>query len=390
MNSNDKQLTESHIFKFGSPENGILVNISNNKNYILFNVQDNSYFPPIIYEAFLSFRELKEKNEIFNNFKSTYQFVSFLESCQKKHNMKLNFDKKDSAFIIIKDSSFEKDLILEIQKKKNQQINQSNSNKIQIDNSFLISKLEQLEKEISSLKLEVQILKEKNQTLENKITLIQNTQIANSPHTEFQIKNINSSIINSPLKHSKNNSLLESQRTSIPIEKIKITESEIVKNSEIQLINSWIKPDTEIKYKLLFSTKINGDDSSIFHLLCDDNFPTLTIIKTKTGFRFGGYTTIPWKSDSLVFYKDNLAFLFSLDKKMKYLPENPDEAICCISGCGPTFGASDLTIRNECTKNCNSFCQGPQSYQMEKSELSGGVEKFVVDCYEVYLVEFGN
>ena len=390
MNSTNKQLTESHIFKFSSKENEILVNISNNKNYILFNVQDNSYFPPIIYEAFLSFRDLKEKNEIFNNFKSTYQFVSFLESCQKKHNMKLNFDKKDSAFIIIKDSSFEKDLILEIQKKKNQQINQSNSNKIQIDNSFLISKLEQLEKEISSLKLEVQILKEKNQTLENKITLIQNTQIANSPHSEFQIKNINSSIINSPLKHSKNNSLLESQRTSIPIEKIKITESEIVKNSEIQLINSWIKPDTEIKYKLLFSTKINGDDSSIFHLLCDDNFPTLTIIKTKTGFRFGGYTTIPWKSDSLVFYKDNLAFLFSLDKKMKYLPENPDEAICCISGCGPTFGASDLTIRNECTKNCNSFCQGPQSYQMEKSELSGGVEKFVVDCYEVYLVEFGN
>ncbi len=390
MNSTDKQLTESHIFKFGSQENEILINISNNKNYILFNVQDNSYFPPIIYEAFLSFRELKEKNEIFNNFKSTYQFVSFLESCQKKHNMKLNFDKKDSAFIIIKDSSFEKDLILEIQKKKKQQTNQSNSNKIQIDNSFLISKLEQLEKEISSLKLEVQILKEKNQTLENKITIIQNTQIANSPHSEFQIKNINSSIINSPLKHSKNNSLLESQRTSIPIEKIKITESEIVKNSEIQLINSWIKPDTEIKYKLLFSTKINGDDSSTFHLLCDDNFPTITIIKTKTGFRFGGYTTIPWKSDSLVFYKDNLAFLFSLDKKMKYLPENPDEAICCISGCGPTFGASDLTIRNECTKNCNSFCQGPQSYQMEKSELSGGVEKFVVDCYEVYLVEFGN
>ncbi len=38
MNSNDKQLTESYIFKFGSPENGILVNISNNKNYILFNI----------------------------------------------------------------------------------------------------------------------------------------------------------------------------------------------------------------------------------------------------------------------------------------------------------------------------------------------------------------
>lgn len=204
MNSNDKQLTESHIFKFGSPENGILVNISNNKNYILFNVQDNSYFPPIIYEAFLSFRELKEKNEIFNNFKSTYQLVSFLESCHKKNNMKLNFNKKESSFIIIKDSSFEKEIILEIQKKKKQI--QSNSNKIQIDNSFLISKLEQLEKEISSLKLEIEFLKEKNQTLENKINLIQNTQIvnSNSPNSEFQIKKINTSIINSPLKHSKN------------------------------------------------------------------------------------------------------------------------------------------------------------------------------------------
>ncbi len=76
--------------------------------------------------------------------------------------MKLNLNKKESSFIIIKDSSFEKEIILEIQKKK--QIH-SNSNKIQIDNTFLISKIEQLEKEISSLKLEIEFLKEKKSNI---------------------------------------------------------------------------------------------------------------------------------------------------------------------------------------------------------------------------------
>ncbi len=73
---------------------------------------------------------------------------------------------------------------------------------------------------------------------------------------------------------------------------------------------------------------------------------------------------------------------------MKYLPENSEEAICCISGCGPTFRASDLTIRNECSKNCNSFCQEIQSYIMDKAELSGGVEKFLLNVMKFIWFSF--
>ncbi len=48
------------------------------------------------------------------------------------------------------------------------------------------------------------------------------------------------------------------------------------------------------------------------------NYVMINIIKTKSGFRIRGYTTILWKSDSLFIHKDNIPFLFSLDKKKKY------------------------------------------------------------------------
>ena len=65
------QISESHIFKFGSEDNEILLNISNNKNYILINIQDNRFFPPRYYEIFSTFNFLKEQNEIFTYFNST-------------------------------------------------------------------------------------------------------------------------------------------------------------------------------------------------------------------------------------------------------------------------------------------------------------------------------
>ena len=57
----DKNFTESRIFKFGSDDKEIILNLSNNKTYLLFNIQDNTYFPPLVFEAFLSFKSLQEK-----------------------------------------------------------------------------------------------------------------------------------------------------------------------------------------------------------------------------------------------------------------------------------------------------------------------------------------
>ena len=403
------QISESHIFKFGSEDNEILLNISNNKNYLLINIQDNRFFPPRYYEIFSTFNFLKGQNEIFTYFNSTYNFVKYLETCNKNKKLTLQIDNQENAFIIISNSSKGKEQIIEVPKmEKNAYLNtQFNPNNLlEDDNSDLNIKLESYEEEILNLKSQIKEIKDQHLIYEKQINELlknQNFQIENSINENFQSikpnkyqnrllnKNKNLNNINN-LKNinDKINNLFNNNKDNIIItsSKKKITESQILKPSEISLIQNFIKPDSSIKFTQLFSTKINGDDTSNFHKLCDDKFPTLTIIKTKSGFRFGGYTTIPWKSDSLVFYKDNLAFLFSLDKKKKYYPENPDEAICCISGCGPCFGASDLTIRNECTKNFNSFCQSPQTYIMDKMEISGGVEKFCVDCYEVYLVEF--
>lgn len=64
----------------------------------------------------------------------------------------------------------------------------------------------------------------------------------------------------------------------------------ITKNEDIELINSWICANKNIKYKLLYRTSKDGDKASDFHRLCDNIGPTLTIGKTPGNYIFGGFT----------------------------------------------------------------------------------------------------
>ena len=57
---------------------------------------------------------------------------------------------------------------------------------------------------------------------------------------------------------------------------------------------------------------------STFYNKVKDKSPTLIIIKTKSGYTFGGYTSVTWEQTG-IFKKDQYSFLFSLDNKKKYL-----------------------------------------------------------------------
>jgi len=59
-----------------------------------------------------------------------------------------------------------------------------------------------------------------------------------------------------------------------------------------------------------------------FHELCDNKGPTLSIIKSKDGKVFGGYTSASWSSVR-GYKKDEKAFLFSLSSKIKYKAKDP-------------------------------------------------------------------
>ena len=64
---------------------------------------------------------------------------------------------------------------------------------------------------------------------------------------------------------------------------------------------------------------------------------TITFIETTKGYKFGGYTELPWdKSNSCK--KDKSTFIFSFNNKQKYTPRNNNDSIGCYEKCGPRFG----------------------------------------------------
>ncbi|XP_053403855.1 interferon-induced protein 44-like [Mercenaria mercenaria] len=100
-------------------------------------------------------------------------------------------------------------------------------------------------------------------------------------------------------------------------------------------------------FTLLYSFTRNGADSAIFHQVCDNNGPTVTVIYNTSGTVYGGYTEISWRSDSGTYYRDEHAFLFRLQQNETYAPmkfpvKKPDSAIYNYNSYGPTFGGHDL------------------------------------------------
>ena len=169
-------------------------------------------------------------------------------------------------------------------------------------------------------------------------------------------------------------------------------EKTIIKNKEeAQKILKWICPNNERKVKLLYRASLKENTRNDFHRLCDNKGPTITLIETTKGKRFGGYTSLDWDSSSE--WKNDLeAFLFSLDNDKKY-DVIPDASYKVYSngGYGPWFGANgniglayekNYFIGNETHRenfSCKSFSTTTEN------EISGG-KTFNIYKMEVYQI----
>ena len=106
-------------------------------------------------------------------------------------------------------------------------------------------------------------------------------------------------------------------------------------NNEEIMISNWIKPNSKIKVNLLYQISRDGDNISTFYNKVKNKYPTLILIKSKSGYKFGGYTTQTWEiTDN--WKRDELSFLFSLNKQMKYNIKN-DQIKNAIYGCSDYF-----------------------------------------------------
>ena len=158
-----------------------------------------------------------------------------------------------------------------------------------------------------------------------------------------EIKKINENI----KKFNSNNKndiklILKEEQIDLIIEKIKNIDfnTKIFYDSKIEideeLIKSWLN-NKKFKAELLFRKTRDGSTPNDFHNKCDNKGITLTFIETTKGFKFGGYTELQWdKSNSAK--KDQSTFIFSLNRKEKFLVRNERYSIYCHNNYGPYFG----------------------------------------------------
>ena len=102
-------------------------------------------------------------------------------------------------------------------------------------------------------------------------------------------------------------------------------DSNIINIDEVNKINEWINSNSKINLKLLYRLRRDGKNPSDFHNKCDNQSPTLVVIKTKDGSKIGGYTTSTWNEEGERYKYDNDSFLFSLSGLKKYpkIENNP-------------------------------------------------------------------
>ncbi|TNV76678.1 hypothetical protein FGO68_gene15243 [Halteria grandinella] len=111
------------------------------------------------------------------------------------------------------------------------------------------------------------------------------------------------------------------------------------------------------KLELLMRGSRDGFKASTFHELCDDQGPTLSVIKSESGCIFGGYTEVSWKETQIDDAKtDPMSFIFTLDHHYIHRPfpfrwgvTRNNKTLCWFGR-----GIKDLCIEDDCDKHANS------------------------------------
>jgi hypothetical protein len=94
------------------------------------------------------------------------------------------------------------------------------------------------------------------------------------------------------------------------------SKSKILKKEDYPSHKLWFS-DVSFNLELIYSSYIDGDKISAFTSKCKGIAPTLVVIKSENGKRFGGYTSTEWNSDGS--YQDgNNEFIFSFDNFASY------------------------------------------------------------------------
>lgn len=335
-------------FEINSEQKTFEFKISFNEKIIFFEVEEKNAFPKEDFNIFLSLEELGKINRYFFQFETTKEVFNSLKSLISKKYLTI---------------------IKEERKMKIKIINPTN------DKEFFINvplKEKDLQSEMRSIIPYVQSLNEKIKNLENKVDKLEN-----KLNEIYIYKNDLVEII-------------KQKEEKLLFEKYEIHKSNIIKKEEVKLLLSWLDKKNPSKIKLLLDSRIDGDTTETFYKKCTGKFPTVVLVQTTKGCRFGGYSSVPWKNLNGGKLEDKNSFIFSLDKQKKYNIKNSQKAIQTdfnYFAFGENY--SDIFINDKCTANTSNYSQSIGTYDTtEEHELNGGEHNFTVLSYEVYQIEY--
>ena len=146
------------------------------------------------------------------------------------------------------------------------------------------------------------------------------------------------------------------------------------------------------KSELLYKASRDGFDANAFHNKCNNKGATITIIQSKDGHLFGGYTSKPWTSNGS-YAADPNAFLFTLTNPnnippTKYLVKPSDSStVYHNSGYGPTFGGGHDLYMVANSNGSNSSVGFPSSYVDTTGRGNAtftGSNSFITTDIEIY------
>ena len=156
-----------------------------------------------------------------------------------------------------------------------------------------------------------------------------------------------------------------------------------------------------LKLALIYRASRDGSSARYFHMKCDVLGPNLTIIKTKKGFVFGGFTLKNWKHqfkdvvrnepEHGTEHADEKAFTFFMNNKKIYTNGKiNDNVIYCNNNCCTCF-KNFFKVYDEIFKNggiCGRINESNFYGQEKDYEFNGGEQKFDIEEMEVFQIVF--
>jgi len=134
-----------------------------------------------------------------------------------------------------------------------------------------------------------------------------------------------------------------------------------------EVVRKWLPNQ---RFILLHKSTVHGFKCQEFHARCDNKGPTVTIIQSKEGHLFGGYSPESWENPSKNSYTTNpFAFIFTLSNPhgippTKYLLQPADQhaIFCSNQTCSAFGGGHDIVVHGNAHQNKHSYTHFPSSY----------------------------